>query len=135
MADIAVLIDQILGGAYEGHETEIIGAIRRRADAGAIRLAWRLDWEGVSVTQEDLTVGEAKHIEKLLRKSIYEAAPARSAENIAAYVVASRVSRLGETGEEAQAVADKASIKSLLAAVSDYTIVDPPKESGDQTSP
>lgn len=132
VTDVKTLTEQILGGDYEGHESEILGAIIKRRDLGSIQIAWRLEWDDLDVTQENLTIGEAKLVEKLAGKSIHLTAPAQSADNISAYLVAALVNRKGMSQQDALAEVDKASARQLFRSLSDYTIVDPPKDDGGQ---
>jgi hypothetical protein len=133
VADLRELLLGIQGGDYDGHEAEIVDAVRKRVTAGLVKFAWRISYQELDITEENLTVGEAKVIEDILGSSIYAVPPAGSAENIAAYLVACLVNRSGLSRDVATKQVDGESIKALLGCVTDYTLVDPPKESGDQT--
>jgi hypothetical protein len=135
VADIAVLKDQILSGDYEGHESEIVEAIKLRQEIGAVKFCWRISWGGLDFTEDNLTVGEAQTIEKIVGRSVYYAPPAGSASNLSAYLTAALMHRKDMAEDEATAEVSKAPLKQLLQSISDYTTVEPPKEDGDPASP
>lgn len=141
MADPKKLVAAILKGDYEGHEAQIVQAVRQRVQDGKIRFGWRIDFEGLEITEENLTIGEAVQIEQTLTKSpvndesegpisIHFVVPAGSATNIAAIVTACLMSRNGLDAEAANTTVNGYSLKALLNLVTDYTVTDPPKDSG-----
>jgi hypothetical protein len=127
MGDVSALKDAIFSGDYEGHETEILEALRLRQELGIVKYCWRVEWDGMEITEDNMTLGEARKVEQLVGQ-VWGGNPALSARHLNGYLVAAYMHRQDKTEDEARELADKAPAKELVKAISEYTEVEPPKD-------
>lgn len=136
MVDTKAMIQAIRDGDFDGHELEIVAAVRKRVEQGWVKAGWKLTYDGLEVKEEDLTIAESQIIDRMVDDPRDRfPAPASSPLAIVAHHVAILVHRANYTEEEARKKVEAEPTKSLLGNLSDYTIVDPPKESGSQSKP
>lgn len=78
-------------------------------------MAWKLDLDGVSLREDELTVGECENIEKLTGESWHTIHPLRSATHAAA-VIEVALARGGEAPEKCAERARSLTMRQVLDA-------------------
>lgn len=131
MSDI---VQSILAGHLDDDLSDILDAIKAREDEGKIEVLWRVAWDGLDITAENLTVAEARTVETMLRQPIHTFNPALSATNVAT-VAAARLIAGGMTPEAAFEEIGKVPARDLARAVTVYTVIDPPKDGSPPETP
>jgi len=124
----ADVVAAILNGDLDDDVTDVIAAIRKRQRDGAVDVLWRIEFEGLDITEENLTVGEAKMVEAATSESIITLPVAGSAKNIAAVVAAALINRSGLSSSDAFELVGKVGVRGLLKSVTEFTVANPPKD-------
>lgn len=129
------VVAAVLNGDFDDDLTDLVAAVRERTRSGLVEMCWRLPFDDVDITEENLTVGEAKLIEAATGESITRLPIAGSAKNIAAVIVSVLIQRQGMKAADAFELVDKRSVKELLGLVNEYAVTNPPKDGGEPTTP
>jgi hypothetical protein len=114
-------------GECDADLADVLNALMERVSTGEVALRWRLDLDDLHVTEEDLTLGEADMLERLLGCTWGEVNPLKSAEHAAALIRVCLVSRTGITTEEASDLTKGYPVKRVVDAITQYAETDPPK--------
>lgn len=125
------VVAAILNGDLDEDVSTIIDAIRERTKLGAVEMCWRVPFDDLDITEENLTVGEAKLIEVATGQPITRLPIAGSAKNIAAVIAAVLMQRQGLKSTDAFALIEGRPVKDLLGSVTEYTVTNPPKDGGE----
>lgn len=115
------------GDMDDGFEL-IVNAMQERVLAGAVALRWRVDLDGIEASEDDLTLGEAEMLERLLGVRWGEMDPLTSAEHATALLVVILTERHDVPLDEARARVGKYTARQVLGAITRYSEVDPPKD-------
>lgn len=106
---------------------DVLNALMDRVSSGAVGMRWSLDLDDLHVTEEDLTLGEADMLERLLGCSWGEVNPLKSAEHAAALIRVTLHTRLDLPTDEASERTQAYSVKRVVDAITQHSEVDPPK--------
>lgn len=115
------------GDVDDGFEL-IVNAISERVLEGAVALRWKVDLDGIEATEDDLTLGEAEMLERLLKVRWGEMDPLTSAEHATALLVVILTHRQDVPLDEARERVAKYPVKQILSAITRYSVEDPPKD-------
>jgi hypothetical protein len=105
----------------------VLNACLARVTAGAVGMTWRLSLDDLEVAEDDLTLGEADMLERLLDTSWGNVNPLKSAEHAAALIRVTLHTRLGLSSEEAAERTAGYKVKTVVDSISQHSEVDPPK--------
>lgn len=118
---------QIRKGDMDAEIHLIVNAVTDRVSSGEVTLNWRIDLEDLSASEEDLTLGEAEMLEKILGCTWGEMDPLTSAEHATALLRVLLTERLGLPLEEARDRVKGYTAKQVMASITREAEVDPPK--------
>lgn len=134
MAESTEIVVAILNGDLDDDITDIVAAIRERANKGEIRMCWKVTFDDLEITEENQTINEAQSVERQTKKAWGKYHPANSAAECAAIIVAALVERQGVDAVKAFEMLKDRKASDLVKSISDYAAVDPPKDgSGSDT--
>lgn len=124
----------ILAGEFDGHLADVLAAIVKRQQSGFSSMRWRLRLDGVEITEDDMTLAEAKTVEKITNLSWVTIEPTRSAVHMSAILVAAAHHRDGLSIEEAEERVDAHSANEIMGALDQYEVNPSPLENGGSSS-
>lgn len=129
--DYQSIVDEINAGAYdEDGLSEIIDAVRSRFEENGSY--WRIDFDGLDITEENLTVLEGKLVERAVGNQLRFVDPAASTTHAAAIVMAALIERRSYKPDAAEKSLKLRTAKELTACCTRYTHKDlDPKDSAD----
>lgn len=119
---------QIRKGDMDAQIELIVNAISERVMDGSVALRWRVDLDGIQASEDDLTLGEAEMLERLLKVRWGEMDPLTSAEHATALLVVILTHRQDVPLDEARERVAKYPVKQILSAITRYSVEDPPKD-------
>lgn len=119
---------KIRKGEMDSEMELLVNAISERVMEGAVALRWRVDLDGIEASEDDLTLGEAEMLERLLKVRWGEMDPLTSAEHATALLVVILSERQGLPVDEARARVGKYTARQVLSAITRYSVEDPPKD-------
>lgn len=93
MDDLQKLIAEVAEGRHDDRLSDLLVAIRVRAEAAAIASTWRLEWDGLVVTEDDVTLDELATAEELSGKNWAQLNPKNSAVNCRSILIAALMHR------------------------------------------
>lgn len=123
-------IAEVAEGRHDGNLHDLMLAIRHRIEAGATAFLWRVTFEDVTVTEEDVTLDEMETAERIAGRNWSQLNPAVSAGNCRALLIAALVSRQGMSEKDARERVGKVAVHSLLDGIDSYEVTPPPFEDG-----
>jgi hypothetical protein len=130
--DAPAIVDDITAGAFDDDLPELVAAIRGRyAEVGSY---WRVDFDGLDVTEQNITIAEAKLVERMAQTQLRFIDPASSVTQAAAIVQAAMMERRDMKPAIAEESLRRVTANDLSAACSRY-VADLPKDSGPPTTP
>lgn len=120
------VVTSIRKGECDTHVAEILEALQMRVLEGHVATRWRVQLDGLDVSEDDLLLDEAFRLEKALGVSWGEINPLETAEHAMALF---RV-LLGRTLEDEQVREriDALTVKQVMGAITRESVVDPPKD-------
>lgn len=142
MADITdsdAVLESIKAGDHDGHLADVIEAVRLRFTHGSTKLKWALsyscDGSSYEVREDDLTLGEARLVERLTAANWGMLNPASSGSECLAIVAACLHSRHGKElkftrdgpGGEAWDLASKVTATEAAESITSYEVERAPK--------
>lgn len=77
--DIERFLQQILDGRHDERLADIVEAAALRATTGAVKLGWRITFDGLDVAEDDLTLDEACRIQEASGVNWQDLSPMKSA--------------------------------------------------------
>lgn len=105
----------------------IVNAVTDRVSSGEVTLNWRVDLDDIHASEEDLTLGEAEMLEKILGCTWGEMDPLTSAEHATALLRVLLTERVGLPLDEARDRVKGYTAKQVMASITREAEVDPPK--------
>lgn len=117
---------QLLSGELDGELKAVSEALGERVKAGVGLVRWRVDLPDLSVTQDEITLGEAVSFERATGLTWGEMEPLGSAEHAAAILLCLYQSRNGLTEEAAEAHVDALPVDVYSRAITTYIDTDRP---------
>ena len=126
MTPLERVVSQIRKGEFDDGIAEIVNAVTGRVMEGAVALCWRIDLDDLHVTEDDMTLDEAFQLEKILGVTWGALDPIKSAEHATA-LIRVMLPRLGLEPGEVEERTKAYPVKQVLAAITRYSEVDPPK--------
>lgn len=129
------LIEAVKAGDHDGHLVDIIEAVRLRFEFGTTAQRWKIEHDGETFTEEDITLGEARLVERMCGTNWGLLNPVSSASECMAIIAACLHARQGKTlkfgregaSGEAWDEAAKLTAKDAVAAISSYEVERAPK--------
>lgn len=121
-------VQHIRLGKYDGHLQDVMSAIQFRAAGGATSFRWRLTFDDVTITEDDITLGELVKIEKALDVSWVSINPARSAEQITTILSVAMKHRTDLSDDEVDETVAAITASEATDALDQYEVVQPPLE-------
>ena len=122
------VVQQIKLGKYDGCLQDVLEAIQFRAAGGATSFRWRLTWEDLEVTEDNVTLGELVDIEKALDVSWVAINPAKSAQQCVAILEAALKHRSELSEAEVAEKVSELTAGEALECLDQYEVVRPPLE-------
>jgi len=119
---------QIRKGDMDAQIELIVNAISERVMEGAVALRWRVSLDGIEASEDDLTLGEAEMLERLLGVRWGEMDPLTSAEHATALLVVILTERQDVPLDEARKRVAAYPVRQILSAITRYLVEDPPKD-------
>lgn len=96
-------IREVMAGKHDLRIGDVLKAMTQRIQAGVVSLRWGIEWEGLKIREDDLTLGECFQIEEESGKPWGESSPVRFAGDLRAVLVVLCQTRL-DLGEAEAAV-------------------------------
>lgn len=121
--------NRIAAGDYDGDLGAIFEALQVRFNEGAVAMRWVIDFDGLNVTEDDLTLDEAFKIEKVAGCNWGEIEPVRSAAHCRAILAVCMADRLNLSADEVEARLKGIKVSELLKAIKRETVVPAPLDS------
>lgn len=121
-ADVATIVGNILAGAVDGAHDQVLNAIALRLHAVNGGLRWKIDLPDVQVTQDELTLGEARLVQSLAKKSWLTIDPINDVAMTIAVITALLHTRAGLPLDKAVARVDKMPAVDVAQAIKQYTV-------------
>lgn len=122
------LLAEIGLGRFDQDLLAIVEAIKPRITEGAIQVRWKLTHDDCSFTEDSVTIGEIRTVEKFTGLSWFEINPRSSAEQMVALLAAHNAKAHGMAADEALAQAEGLSLADVAKMLSEYQI-DPKDDS------
>ena len=123
------IANRIAAGDYDTHLGAIFEALQVRFNEGAVGMRWVIDFDGLCVTEDDLTLDEAFKIEKVAQVTWGEIEPTRSAAHCRAILAVCMAERLNLTMEDVEARLKAIKVVELLRCIKRETVVPAPLDS------
>lgn len=123
------IANRIAAGDYDNALGAIFEALQVRFNVGAASTRWVIDFDGLNVTEDDLTLDEAFKIEKVAGCTWAEIEPLRSAAHCRAILAVCMGDRLNLTSEEVEQRLKAVKVVELLQAIKRETVVPAPLDS------
>ena len=123
------IANRIAAGDYDTHLGAIFEALQIRFNEGAVGMRWVIDFEGLNVTEDDLTLDEAFKIEKVAGCNWGEIEPVRSAAHCRAILAVCMAERLNLSMEEVETRLKAIKVVELLKSIKRETVVPAPLDS------
>lgn len=121
------LIADIALGRYDDDLLDIVDAIKPRFTDGALQVRWKLTHDDCEFTEDSVTIGEIKAVERFTGLSWFEINPRSSAEQMVALLAAHNAKVHGMTPDEALSKAEELPLADVAKMLSEYQ-VDPKEE-------
>lgn len=128
MSDVSQTVAEVLAGRHDGDLLTLVEAVKERLSKGASRVCWRLTYDDLEVTEESVTIGEIRLVEKSIGANWMSLDPASSAEHFAALLTVLLHTRLGLKSSEAQAKVEAIPMGDLLKHLTQYELAPAPKD-------
>jgi hypothetical protein len=128
MSDVSQVVAEILAGRHDGGLLTIVEAVKERLSKGTTRFCWRLRYDDLEVTEETVTVGEIRLVEKSSGVNWMELDPATSAEHFAALLTVLLHTRSGMKSADATAAVEAIPMGELLDHLTQYELAPAPKD-------
>lgn len=123
-------IAEIAEGRHDGQLHDVLLAIRHRIEQNAVAFLWKVTFEDVTFTEEDVTLDELEMAERIAGRNWSQLNPATSAGNCRALLIAVLVSRQGMSEKDARDRVGKVPVHSLLDGIGEYEAAPAPFEDG-----
>jgi hypothetical protein len=123
------IANRIAAGDYDGELGAIFEALQLRFTDGAAAMRWVIDFDGLNVTEDDLTLDEAFKIEKVAGCNWGEIEPVRSAAHCRAILAVCMADRLNLSAEEVETRLKGVKVSELLKAIRRESVVPAPLDS------
>lgn len=133
--DVNDTLASILAGKADGHLVDIMHAIASRAQSDDVTIGWRIEFDGLEITEENQTLGEVVDVQRITGKGWGEVDPINSPLDLQAILVAGLIERTGKSGKQAAEIVSKLNAETALACLSQYEIVRPPKAEDEASTP
>jgi hypothetical protein len=117
--------DGIRAGEFDGHLGLFQEAMRERVLSQATSMRWKLTHPLVTVTEDDLTLGEAEMVERVTGQSWAQIDPYTSARECRAILSVCLQSRTDLDGAEAAKVAADVTVTEATEMLGTYEVVAP----------
>lgn len=126
--DATSVVDTIKSGEFDDDLSEIIDAVRARfAERGSY---WRIGFEDLDITEENLTIAEGTMVERATERFLSRVDPAASTTHAAAIITAALVHRRNMTIDTATKYLQRVTAKEVAQACTRYVAGDlDPKDS------
>lgn len=136
VVDVDTLIGNIKRGTTDGRLDEILDAVAARVEALSGGIRWQIDLESeaLHVTEDDLTLGEARLVQALARRPWLRIDPLNDVGCAIAVVTAMLHFRLGLDLVAASARTQKLSATEVAHSISQYTTSGRPFDGGSTPS-
>lgn len=134
--DVGLIKDWIKSGELDGSLVEIVETVRLRFDNGGTAQRWKITHDLGEFTEDDLTLGEARLVERISGTNWGLLNPVASASECVAIIAAClhtrhrkslKFTRDGPQGE-AWDLASKMTARDAVAAISAYEVEAAPKD-------
>lgn len=122
------LLEQIKAGDYDGSLVAIVEAVRMRFTYGPVATRWKIEYEGETFTEEDLTLTEAATVENQTATSWGHLNPISSATECQAIIAACLHHRQNVPLKDALFKVGQMTANEAVAAISQYEVDAPPKD-------
>ena len=116
------IIAEILAGHHNDQLSELYHAVLKVAASEDLAVRWRIDYDGMEITEDSLTVGECLDIEEETGHSWAAFNPTKTAHMARAIMVAALKRRQGYALNEARERVDAMAAADLLNCVSEYVV-------------
>lgn len=132
------IIAEVLAGQHNDSLPDLFSAVLKAVSSEDMGVRWAVDYEGLEVTEDTLTVGECVAIEEETGLTWARIQPSRSALMARAVLTAALVARKGMGKDEARERVDAIPALQFLKMVREYVVpaspldqqaVDPESES------
>jgi len=137
--DIKRLSANIMRGDHDGELAQLVEAVRYRFANGPGVMRWALKHVGpehtVEVTEDDLTLAEARAVEKATFRSWADVDPIASADCCCALMCVVLERRNGLSAEDAAAYVDSLPVSEVVDAITRYEVADGPFDSAAPETP
>lgn len=127
--DVKAVVRAILAGKFDGSILELNQAILARVRNSSVQTRWVITVDGMTIDEDEMTVGEMKVAEKLAGMDWRFLNPVRSADQFAAVVAAALHCRTDMALDEAVAKVDAMTTVAVNGAISEREVADGPKDS------
>jgi hypothetical protein len=125
-----VVVARIANGDFDDDLDDVYQAIVTRTTNDAVEVCWRIDFDGLEITEENQTVGEARLIEGMLKRPIGAVRLVGDASAISAAVMAALIERNKMKPAEAENAVNARTARELLKMLDTYLVPSPPKDDG-----
>ena len=122
------VVAEILAGRYDGHLADFQQAMRERVLSQATALRWKIVHPEVTVTEDDLTLGEAEMIERVTNQSWAMIDPYQSARECRAILTVVLQQRTDRSADEAAKITAELTVTDVTAMLQSYEVVAGPLE-------
>lgn len=131
--DPTKIVAEIADGRLDGHLFDLLSAVQLRVVAGATAFLWKIEWDDLTVTEEDITLGELVVAERIAGRNWSQLNPSTSAGNCRAVLIATLMNRRDMSEEKATAKVDAQPVHTLLDSIGQYEVSPAPFEDGTGT--
>lgn len=128
MSDVSQVVAEILAGRYDGSLLVVVEAVQKRLTDGPGQTRWRVTYDDLVVTEESVTVGEIRKLEKLLGVGWMQIDPQTSGEHFAGLLTILLCSRKDMKPKDATDLVEAIPMGDLLSHLDQYELTPAPKD-------
>lgn len=128
MSDVSQVVAEILAGRFDGELLTLVEAVQVRFKSGPGQTRWRIRFDDLEVTEETITVGEIRRLEKALGVGWMDIDPQGSAEHFSVLLAVLLATRCDMSATDAQAKVDAIPMGDLLSHLDSYELTPAPKD-------
>ena len=115
--DIQSMIQRISAGDADGQLSGILEAVQSRVIDGAAAFQWQIDWDGLLISENDLTLDEALAIENATGATWSNIEPLRSAAHCKSILKVCMMHRMSLSSSEVDKKLSNAKVVDILSSI------------------
>ena len=117
MSDVQAMIQRIASGDADGQLTGILEAVQSRVLDGAATFQWQINWDGLEISENDLTLDEALSIEAATGATWSNIEPLRSAAHCKSILKVCMMNRMSLSSSEVDKKLSNAKVVDILNSI------------------